>query len=643
MASFDFDCPYCNGTIEADDSLCGQVAECPACGKEIVVPHNTTNLETSQRGERSDVSQCVFWGQTVNDADVFDVDMDNVRLSGDGQKRGCTTFMLPCCLPCRQKILSMGLNMFNLRKVPVINEALRDGASFSKKWLVNQKLRNTTNVFPSHDNRDSASGKVKDNESSLAMYCRAWTLMFDYGGRASRAEYWKFVGLNVLIVFLLTQLGRCLETGILREYYEWVILLPIIPLGLRRFRDAGLGVGDWLFLSLLNFTGAVAVGYTWKAPDCPNGAFVLATSAFFSSLLTSLFVCCLKSQGEDTPTDSRAQTPRPKVYTCFVILLVLFAIGAYFLFSAFERYKGEALRKSDEVQKDIQRMQQELMLRTKEPVAKPVVAKAPSPVRQDRGDFAASSIRGFASTAKNVSVRRKSGKHEGAVQRITNTVEISDEDSVSIFPDVRIPIPKGYRAIKSGSLEDAAVSALYSDYVPGCETKVRFVRENATDVIDQFNGSLKIDVSRRLSVKRWSPTEFRLLKDSAAAHYEKFKNNDSQTRRRMQAELDRQSKGVKVEIPNVEVATLSNLSSGLFSNLISDLSDDTNDKAEKAWHLATQGLVLINGHILFVIQSKLYDNHDSAVRDAAAQEKFIQNWCDEIGRCNSSNRANSRK
>ena len=39
MAKFDFKCPQCRQTIEADDSLCGQVAECPHCGKGIVVPH----------------------------------------------------------------------------------------------------------------------------------------------------------------------------------------------------------------------------------------------------------------------------------------------------------------------------------------------------------------------------------------------------------------------------------------------------------------------------------------------------------------------------------------------------------------------------------------------------------------------------
>ena len=38
MAEFKFNCPQCNQKIEADESLRGQVAECPHCGKGIVVP-----------------------------------------------------------------------------------------------------------------------------------------------------------------------------------------------------------------------------------------------------------------------------------------------------------------------------------------------------------------------------------------------------------------------------------------------------------------------------------------------------------------------------------------------------------------------------------------------------------------------------
>ena len=38
MAEFKFKCPQCGGSVEADESFCGQVAECPHCSKNIVVP-----------------------------------------------------------------------------------------------------------------------------------------------------------------------------------------------------------------------------------------------------------------------------------------------------------------------------------------------------------------------------------------------------------------------------------------------------------------------------------------------------------------------------------------------------------------------------------------------------------------------------
>ena len=38
MASFDFTCPQCGVTVEADDSYRGMVLECPSCGRGIVVP-----------------------------------------------------------------------------------------------------------------------------------------------------------------------------------------------------------------------------------------------------------------------------------------------------------------------------------------------------------------------------------------------------------------------------------------------------------------------------------------------------------------------------------------------------------------------------------------------------------------------------
>jgi DNA-directed RNA polymerase subunit RPC12/RpoP len=42
--NFEFKCPQCGQTVEADDSYCGQVAQCPYCGKGIAVPRGKSKL-----------------------------------------------------------------------------------------------------------------------------------------------------------------------------------------------------------------------------------------------------------------------------------------------------------------------------------------------------------------------------------------------------------------------------------------------------------------------------------------------------------------------------------------------------------------------------------------------------------------------
>lgn len=59
-----FDCPHCGQNIEAGDTLAGAAAECPTCGKGLVVPTaRTVEIQQSNagqaphRGEVSPVSQ----------------------------------------------------------------------------------------------------------------------------------------------------------------------------------------------------------------------------------------------------------------------------------------------------------------------------------------------------------------------------------------------------------------------------------------------------------------------------------------------------------------------------------------------------------------------------------------------------------
>ncbi len=56
MMNFEFKCPQCGQMVEADEAYRGQVAECPHCGKGIVIPrHNpqTRTLRNSGTGKTS--------------------------------------------------------------------------------------------------------------------------------------------------------------------------------------------------------------------------------------------------------------------------------------------------------------------------------------------------------------------------------------------------------------------------------------------------------------------------------------------------------------------------------------------------------------------------------------------------------------
>ena len=51
MAEFEFKCPQCGGEVTADDSLAGQVARCPFCGKGVVIPRTRGAAKSLGRNE----------------------------------------------------------------------------------------------------------------------------------------------------------------------------------------------------------------------------------------------------------------------------------------------------------------------------------------------------------------------------------------------------------------------------------------------------------------------------------------------------------------------------------------------------------------------------------------------------------------
>ena len=47
--NFEFKCPQCGQMVETDESYRGQVAECPCCGKGIVIPRDKLKVHTEQK------------------------------------------------------------------------------------------------------------------------------------------------------------------------------------------------------------------------------------------------------------------------------------------------------------------------------------------------------------------------------------------------------------------------------------------------------------------------------------------------------------------------------------------------------------------------------------------------------------------
>ena len=67
MMNFEFKCPQCGQMVEADEAYRGQVAECPHCGKGIVVPRRNPRTGTAH-------NQGIGKGGTVKDLCIINQD-----------------------------------------------------------------------------------------------------------------------------------------------------------------------------------------------------------------------------------------------------------------------------------------------------------------------------------------------------------------------------------------------------------------------------------------------------------------------------------------------------------------------------------------------------------------------------------------
>lgn len=114
--------------------------------------------------------------------------------------------------------------------------------------------------------------------SFMDWYKRVWQNYAQFSGRAQRAEYWWFTGINIIVIVILRLIaislimaGRQPMTGTVTTsttlgllvsfillVFALAILIPSIAVTVRRLHDIGKS-GWWYLLMLIPFIGALII------------------------------------------------------------------------------------------------------------------------------------------------------------------------------------------------------------------------------------------------------------------------------------------------------------------------------------------------------------------------------------------------
>lgn len=104
-------------------------------------------------------------------------------------------------------------------------------------------------------------------DNIIAAFQSAWNRSFDYTGRSNRGDYWWFALANVIISLVLLLLSNLAEFfGWLYSIYSVVLIVPCLPLAIRRLRDAGKHWA-WIFITLIPLIGAIWLIYLLVQPS----------------------------------------------------------------------------------------------------------------------------------------------------------------------------------------------------------------------------------------------------------------------------------------------------------------------------------------------------------------------------------------
>lgn len=86
----------------------------------------------------------------------------------------------------------------------------------------------------------------------------------EFGGRATRSEFWWFALADIIVRFLLILVAGIIHLPLLVWLYAVAVLLPGLAVGARRLRDAGFS--PWLLLLGLIPFGQFALIVLWIFP-----------------------------------------------------------------------------------------------------------------------------------------------------------------------------------------------------------------------------------------------------------------------------------------------------------------------------------------------------------------------------------------
>lgn len=89
-------------------------------------------------------------------------------------------------------------------------------------------------------------------------YTRALKNYVGFQGRASRAEFWQFALVNIIISIILGIVDTAIKSQILGGIYDLAILLPALAVLTRRLHDTDRSAW-WLLLYIVIFVGWIVL------------------------------------------------------------------------------------------------------------------------------------------------------------------------------------------------------------------------------------------------------------------------------------------------------------------------------------------------------------------------------------------------